>query len=296
MYKLIYTPNIGFNLTDWEQMQIREVVAGTNCIMAITDTGEVLQKTLNLSVAARTRYWTRIQAIALSKCISGMAIGVVADGTCMISKRALRAQDNEGRFEQINNEVKSWTNIVQVAASDSYFGLDVTGNVHYAPLSQFGQNDYRGVLNWKNVRKIVTGTQNAIFGITTEGKVLAEGANCHRGPHGDISRYFASVKGVVDIFPTGSECENVFMLLDDGKFVDLNGNTVNTLKTPLRASNKVLDGTFFHFVLANDNGKRLVNLCNDSHDVLNADDGRIVSFAAGDINYRPPFAIAVVEL
>lgn len=296
MYKLIYTPNIGFKLTDWEQMQIREVIAGRESIIAITDTGKVLQKAINTSIIVPTSYWTGIHEIAVSKSISGMAIGLAADGTCMFSKRAVQAIDTDRYFHKINNEVKSWKNIVQVAVSDSFFGLDCTGKVHYAPLSRFEEYDYREVLKWEKVRKIVTGTKNSIFGITTDGKVLAAGANCYIGPYKNITRFLASVKGVVDIFPTGGECENVFMLLDDGRFVDLLGNTVNTLKTSLRASTKVLDGTYSHFVLANDNGKRLVNLCNGNLDVLNTDEGRIVSFSVGDINYRPPFAIAVVEL
>lgn len=295
MYKLLYTENIGFNMSDWENMQIREVFAGTDCIMAITDDGQVLQKTICTSVAARTKYWTRIKEIALSKWASGLAIGLVSDGTCMISKCAVRKYDEEMNFDIINSEIKSWTDIVQVAASDAFFGLDKAGNVHYAPLYKFGVVDYFGVTEWKNVKKIVTGNQNSIFAVTAEGKVLSEGSNCRQGPHGDISHYLSSIEGVVDISPTGSECENVLMLLRDGRIIDLYGETVDTLTLPATVSDKVLDSTAFYFVLANE-GKRLINLCNNSHEIMNLDNGRIVSFAAGDINYKDEFAIAVAEL
>lgn len=295
MYKLLYTDNIGFDLSDWERLQIREVFAGTDCIMAITDSGEVLQKTSKLSVAARTNYWTRITEIALSKCISGAAIGLVSDGTCMISKRAVREHDHEGRFDIINNQVKSWTDIVQVAASDAFWGLDRAGNVHCAPLSRYGIDDYRGVEKWNNVKKIVAGNQNSIFAVTTEGKVLAEGANCRKGPHGDLSSYFSSIIDVVDIFPTGSECSEILMLLKDGRIINFRGDVVYTLTMPLPEKNKILDGTFYYYILANDGGNKLINLCEGGREILNSHGGRIVSFAAGDVNYGEPFTIAVVK-
>lgn len=294
MKKLVFTDNIGFDLSDWEKLHICKVFAGTDCIMAITDDGEVLQKTTQPSVSARTQYWTRIKEIALSKCFSGVAIGLVSDGTCMISKRAVRECDVEGRFDVINSQVKSWTNIIQAVASDAFFGLDSSGKVHYAPFSQYGIDDYRGVEKWNNVKKIVTGHQNSIFAITTDGKVLAEGASCRKGPHGDISKYLSVVEGVVDIFPTGSECEKVFMLLKDGKIIDLYGKNVTKLTMPLTEKSKVLDGTFYHFVLANE-GNQLINICDNNREIFNMHNGKVVSFAAGDISFGQPFTIAVIE-
>lgn len=295
MYKLLYTDNIQFEMSDWAEIQIREVFAGTDCIMAITDKGKVLQKTIRPSVAARTEYWTRITEIALSKCMEGMAIGLVSDGTCMISKRAIREYDRDNRFDIINNQIKSWTDIVQVAASDAFFGLDRAGNVHCAPIFKFEIDDYCGVEQWKNVKRIVTGSQNSIFAVTAEGNVLAEGSNCRRGANGDLSRYFSSIKDVVDIFPTGSECEQIFMLLKNGEIINLHGDVVNTLTMPLIRKNKVLDGTFRNFVLANDSGKKLISLCEGGCEILSSHSGRIVSFAAGDVNYGQPFTIAVAE-
>lgn len=293
MKELLYTKNIGFDLSDWKRKCIRKVYAGTNCIMAITDEGEVLQKTLRPEVAARTGYWTRITEIALSNWASGFAIGLVSDGTCMIAKRAVREVDEECRFDIINNQIKSWKNIVQVAASDAFFGLDKAGNVRYVPLHRTGIDDYRGVEQWQNVKKIVTGLQNSVFAVTADGTVLVEGGNCRRGPKGDICRYTSQRKDVVDLFPTGSECEELFMLLKDGTVVDLFGNKITALTLPL--TEKALDGTFSRFAIANDGGNRLIDLCRGCREALRPRRGRIISFAAGDINYRNPFIIAVEE-
>lgn len=68
-------------------------------------------------------------------------------------------------------------------------------------------------------------------------------------------------------------------------------------KKRLTGRNKFLYGTFSYFVLANDNGKKLINLCESENgcEILQPNCGRIVSFAAGDVNYRQSFCIAVVE-
>ena len=44
MYQLLYTPNAPFDMSDWEKKKITKVFAGMNCVIAITETGETLQK------------------------------------------------------------------------------------------------------------------------------------------------------------------------------------------------------------------------------------------------------------
>lgn len=133
MGKLLYTDNIGFLMDDWKRESIKKVYAGTDCIMAITEDGRVLQKTESKEIAARTEYWTRNKQIAISHCCPGIAIGLVSDGTCMISKRPLRLKEKMlcQSLERINEQIKSWNNIVQVAVSDTFFALDSDGRVHY---------------------------------------------------------------------------------------------------------------------------------------------------------------------
>ena len=43
-------------MSDWENESIRKVYAGTNCIMAITDDGRVLQKVTDEKYGASRRF------------------------------------------------------------------------------------------------------------------------------------------------------------------------------------------------------------------------------------------------
>lgn len=214
MGKLVYTSGSGYNMSDWMYKPIEKVYAGRDCVMAKTVTGEIIQKVTLPEIAARTEYWTRIKDIAISKFYSGAAIGLVSDGTCMISKRPLRYARLD--IDRINSEVKSWKNITQVAASDAFFALDNMGHVHYTGFSAYAQNDYREVTQWQNIVKLVPGTQSSIFGITSDGKVLAAGGGCLEGPHGNVNKKLNKLNDVIDLFPTGSECETIIFCHSDG--------------------------------------------------------------------------------
>ena len=133
MSKLLYTDNIPFDMSDWDGRQIKSVFAGKNCIMAITETGETLQKIKNPEYISRTQYWTRIKQIGISKWAESVAIGLVEDGTCLIAKRPIRkmCEDRRLNFEHINDTVKSWNDVIQVAASDAFFALCSDGTVRY---------------------------------------------------------------------------------------------------------------------------------------------------------------------
>ena len=77
MHKLLFTPNTPFDMTDWECRQITKVFAGVNCVMALDENGQTLQKIKNPDLMARTKFWKNITHIALTKCIDGAAIGLV---------------------------------------------------------------------------------------------------------------------------------------------------------------------------------------------------------------------------
>ena len=315
MGKLLYTDNIGFSMNDWETESIRKVFAGTGCIMAITDDGRVMQKIVDKDIAARTQYWTRIQQIALSKWAAGVAIGLVSDGTCMISKRPIRAGVYSGRnFEWVNDTVKSWHDIVQVAASDSFFALDSTGNVHYAYFSyrREYEDNYRSVTSWRNVCKIVTGSQDSVFGVTTDGRVLCAGAGCMRGPYGNLQRKLDLITDAVDVYPTGAECQVIVIAKSDGSLVDHDGRVLTyskeneeaplpIVKMPEGPLDQVLDGTFWYTVVGRTPGgalfstmRRYVTDWENSKSIFPSH-VRINSFAVGDIGYGTPFVIAVAE-
>ena len=313
MGKLIYSQNIGFPMQDWAYESVRKVYAGTNCIMAITDDGRVLQKVRDPDCAARTQYWTRIRQIAISKWCAGAAIGLVSDGTCMISKRPIRSACEYARqdFDEINAAVKSWHDIVQVAASDALFALDASGCVHYAYYSHRTQyeDDYREVTRWENVCRIVTGTQNAVFGVTRDGRVLCAGANCKRS---HLKSDLEQITDAVAVYPTGSECETIVIGKKDGTLIDDRGvvlpessgegaGPAPVLSIPEGPLDQVLEGSFFYTVVGKTPAGRLFPVINrggldwKSLGLRLLLGGRISSFAVGDVNYGPPFLIAVAE-
>lgn len=302
MGRLLYTNNIPFSLKDWEKESIRSVYAGTDCIMAVTDDGRVLQKCRSDEYAAHCQYWTRIRQIAISKCYPGSAVGLVSDGTCMISKRPVRNTLKSGyrfrhTFEEINNEVKSWKDIVQVDVSDAFFALDSSGRVHHMHYSQrMGDMDeYASVSSWKDVRRIVTGLQSAVFGITNDGRILCAGRNCTQSPHGNMQDVLSKFTDVLDLCPTGSECEEVIVLKKDGTITDCSGTVLFT------APADSLDGVFCYTVMAKTADGRVLPVMNRNlpvHEInkpVFPENWNVTSFAVGSEWSGNAFVIAVGE-
>ena len=294
MKRLIYTPNIGYDMSDWKKEPIEKVFAGTDCIMAITSDGRTLQKTVCPERAVRTAYWTRIKQIALSRWASCLAIGLVSDGTCLVSKRALRkrCEDNPMMFNSVSDRVKSWINIKQVAVSDAYFALNNNGHVHVASITPYNRREYAPVRDWENVRRIVTGTQDAVFGITEDGKILCAGENLRYK-----QERLASFSEVADLYPTGSECESIIIALKDGTILDDRGGIrpicalVDEVETQA-----VLDGHFNYTVCALNSDRRLVHACREVNTPVFPDNDKpVLSFAVGDCGYGRPFVLAVAE-
>lgn len=291
MPKLIYTSNIPFDMSDWDKKCIKEVFAGTGCIMAITEDGETMQKIANESCMARTKYWTRISQIALSKWATGVAIGLVQDGTCMISKKPVReACENFClNFDKINDTVKSWNNVVQVAASDAFFALHSDGTVSYVGFGQGAQKGYEEVTNWQNIKKIVTGTQCSVFGITESGEVLVAGANGN-----NYKNKLDEYKNVVDLYPTGSECEDVYLLTADGVVSNLNGfHSCKLFESGNVHKDKILDGNFEYKVFGLNEERMLVEVSSQEAVPVFDVNCKVKSFAVGDLDYSEPFVIAV---
>ena len=276
-------------MSDWETKPIAKVFAGHNCIMAVTQTGETLQKIQKPEFACKTPYWTRIQQIALSHWVEGAAIGLVEDGTCLIAKKPIRncckifCLD----FDHINETVKSWTDVVQVAASDAFFALRSDGTVQYVSFSQRCQSEYEPIKAWKDVVSIQTGTQNSVFGITRNGTVLAAGGNTAHLQE-KLHRY----EHVADLYPTGSECEDVYLLKADGAVENLHSDCLSSV---LHAKAKKLEGHFAYHVFALTEDKQIYKLTSPNKGSVFPEERPIVSFAVGDWNYSDPFVIALAE-
>lgn len=293
MGKVIYTDNIGFDMSDWKNENIRKVYAGANCIMALTADGRVLQKVTDREFAARTEYWKNITDIAISGCCKGLAIGLVSDGTCMVSKRPLDCFCEKSYDKtRINDVVKSWSNIVEVAASDALFALDKYGKVHYVCIRR-GYDDYAKTRNWENVVHIATGSQNSVFGVTADGRVLAAGGNCVGGALGFLKiSHLANLKDAVDVCAAGSECESIYIAHKDGTVDDLrNKKVVQGCKNSVG----VLKGQFNGALIQKADGRLEVAPYFGCGDYSGFESYKVSSFAVGNTDYGPLFAIAVTE-
>ncbi|MCR4644413.1 MAG: hypothetical protein K5695_03270 [Oscillospiraceae bacterium] len=293
MKKLIYTDNIGFDMDDWLNQPIKKVFAGTDCIMAVTEDGRTLQKIRHPRNAAAVIYWTRIQEIALSAWFPGLAIGLVSDGTCLIAKKPTRnaiSLRNQIPFEIVNNKIKSWKHIVQVAVSDAFFALTDDGRVHYAALERNGEEDYRDVLSWRNVRRIVVGMQCSIIGITHDGQMLCAGHGLRKGPNGDVTERLAACHDVTDACISGSECEEIVIARKDGTVESITGHGEPIFGAD--GKEKMLRSHFGYYYYMLDAENHLFMKAYGAPKPVFPDDPLIDSFAVGDIGYSEPFVIA----
>lgn len=301
MGKLIYTANIPFDMKDWNRESIREVFAGTDCVMAITDDGRVLQKTTDTDIAARTSYWTRVKQISLSRCIPGLAIGLIQDGTCMISKRPLRkiCHGNSSKFDHINREIKSWNHIVQIGVSDAFFALEDSGVVRFVSYDTRIEKTYADVLKWRNIARIVPALQGAVFGITKDGHVVGAGENAEHGPHGDQRTRLTQLGHIVDVCPSGSECQWTVLAQENGRIFescgtfDFPGKALQLSHADAAAG--VLAGHFNYRIIVMTPDRNLIQYENGELSSVFDSPIRVSSFAVGDINYTDSFVIGVAE-
>lgn len=221
---LLNTDRIPFPMITWRFLNLRKVFAGNGCIMALTESGKVLQRVKDKELSADMESWQGVEDIAISQYVPALAVGLRRDGTCVVSEPALqRCSEISGiNAGKILRQVGSWRDIVQIRVSDAIFALDRFGNVHCAELSDPGQ--YRDVEAWKRVTCISAGSQCAVFGVTAEGAVFCAGHNCVAGPRGDLREKLEGVAGVVDICATGAECQKILLAYRDGTVKDLDGN------------------------------------------------------------------------
>ena len=299
MGHLVYTSNIPFDMSDWAKENFVKVVAGTGCIMGLTAEGEARQVIRNPHRAIREDYWYGLKDIAVSKIIEGAAIGLMKDGTCQIGKRAIRdllgrARYAQPEFERINAMVKSWKNIVQVAASDAFFALDEAGRVHYIGINH-SDVGYLDIKSWENVAKVVPfAGSDGVFGITKDGRVLGAGWNVTRGPMGDILNRLAELRDVTDIASAGSEGERILYTKADGTVWDLReGKLEGATCAP---SGQTLEGQIVSNLIRNGDGTitaKHYNYCPYLEEVSAWQN--VSAMALGDQDFMDVFAIAILE-
>lgn len=221
MTGLITAGKLPVSLLLWKFKSLARVFAGNGCVMAIDHGGKALCRMAPGVEREDLDDWIQIQSIAVSQHFPGLAVGLTRDGTCLVTKKALkRACVLTGASNQrAVATIASWRNIVQVQVSDSIFALDRWGKVHCVSLTR--DDDYGALAQWRPVRRIVTGNQNAIFGITGDGRVLCAGSNCLQGPQGNMTDALADLERVADICAIGSECGRVIVACSDGSVADV---------------------------------------------------------------------------
>lgn len=215
---------------------IVKVAAGNGVVAVITRDHRVRHLALDPEYALREQYWTRVTDIAVSQLIGGLCVGLIEDGTCMVSKRALRRASRNSAdletgqnalFEQINHTISSWQNVVQVAVSDAIFALHADGTVSCCELRPGGKPpDYPEVPLWRDVKRIAVGLQCGVAGITEEGRVLVDGGNLTDGLH-HRRPVFADGLDARDICLIGPECEAIYILDARGHVVTNDGKPVS---------------------------------------------------------------------
>lgn len=228
MTGLITAGKVPVSLLLWKIMNLTKVYAGNGCVMAIDREGKALCRTAPGLEREDLDDWIQIQSISVSQHVPGLAVGLTRDGTCLVTGKALKrfCETTGASFRSAVATIASWRNIVQVQVSDAVFALDRWGRVHCVSLTR--GTDYSSLDQWRPVRRIVTGNQDAIFGITADGRVLCAGHNCLRGPRGDMTETLAALERVSDICAIGSECGRVIVACADGSLRDVfSGETLN---------------------------------------------------------------------
>lgn len=220
---LLNTNRIPIPVMTWRFMNLRKVFAGNGIVMALTESGKVIQRVKSKELAADPACWQGVKDIAISQHFPALAVGLREDGTCVLSEPALRncCEICGANASAVLRQVASWRDIVEVRVSDAIFALDRFGKVHCAALGDAGQ--YRDVEAWKNVDRISVGSQCAVFGVTAGGAVLCAGHNFTAGPHGDLRTKLEGVTDAVDICATGAECQKILIAHRDGTVKDLGG-------------------------------------------------------------------------
>lgn len=321
MSKLVYTSNTPFDMQDWAlRNNFASVSAGRNCAVAVLKDGTVLKRICKdkdnascvdenpLENRERTNWrarrmpnyhtkltltaengWDSIRKVSVSRIVGGVVVGLRTDGRCIIHIDPERSTDY-GLAMIANSRVANWRDIIEVAVSDAIFGLDRSGKVHHFAFC--GPDDYDSVNDWDNVSHIVTGSQNSVFGITHDGRALCAGSNCDEKLRATLSLE----REVKDICTTGSECEKVLLLHNDGIVSTARGTLL--LENSFAYTFVKLYGHFYHTVFGQTDDLTIIPLLSDfdSSDCERMANWRgIRSFSMGQKGYSRPFAIAVVE-
>lgn len=173
MGRILYSENIGFDMSDWQSENVVCVAAGSDCVLALTADGRVLTKSLRVDGEEKkpslwqklmrlcgldpAEEWKRVKYLAVSG-TNGVAVGLRTNGSCVIRQVGTASEKlNKELYRKAQNTVSGWKNIVSVSVSDAIFGLDSFGRVYCAPLTWSAS--YRETAEWRNIVRLVPGSR-----------------------------------------------------------------------------------------------------------------------------------------
>lgn len=232
MGRIVYSENIGFDLSEWQSENLVKVAAGSNCVAALTAGGKVLTKSralgededakpsfgkklLSLLGAYRGESWEKVKDLAVSGS-SGVVVGLLTNGSCLMKRGFSGTKKlNAEIYRKAVLAVSSWKNIVAIAVSDAVFGLDSFGRVYCAPLLLSG--DYRETAEWRNIVRVVTGGDGLVFGITSDGRVATCGGNFSTSQ----KRALEGLRDAVDLGVAGTNSREIVVAHRDGTVENL---------------------------------------------------------------------------
>ena len=231
MGRILYTDEIGFDMEDWKSRDFLRVAAGSGCVMALDSDGVVRIKSraeeqrreefsfwkrlLTKPSHLRVGRWENVRDLAVSG-ESGVAAGLLENGTCVLER--LENCPLGGReFRNVSRQVSSWNNLVDLAVSDAVFGLDSFGRVSCVPLMPLLAS-YQEVQEWRNIVRMIPGERDLLFGITSDGRIVAAGALSQ-----ELKRAIEPIRDAVDLAFAG---ERVLVAYKDNTVRDLHSGKV----------------------------------------------------------------------
>ena len=131
--------------------------------------------------------------------------------------------------------------------------------------------------------------------LTADGELLYAGANMNQHDREKVLQALPPHARIVDVFPTGSECTQVYFALQDGSIWNLWGEQKAVTTARRSEPAKVFDGTYFYNVLTLTDRGELIQSFEGQLTPLFPGAGKIVSFASGHADSLEPFVLAVAE-
>lgn len=224
-----------YDLTELQKAadSLTSLSAGNGVIAGVTEDGSVLfaeesdeKASLFPGMMRRQQLHTRkwydiwgdVSSFVFSSCYKDVALLLKQDGTCSLasvdSALSRYAENIGGDADRMKETVAGWRNVKQIAFNNAAFALHENGTVscallkktydHYR-LGRLPAHPYEAVKEWRDVVKLVTGYQDHVVGIRSDGHILRAGDVREEGQN-DYHAYLDEII-VRDFCFTGAESQ-----------------------------------------------------------------------------------------